>query len=69
VITEPERGVALAAVEPWPDGAVDLGECAAALSAEHGVTLPILAFAAIPRTEQGKPDRAAIGAACAPARA
>jgi fatty-acyl-CoA synthase len=69
VVTDPDRGVALGAVEPWPGGAVDLDECAAALSVEHGVTLPIVAFAAIPRTEQGKPDRAAIGAACAPARA
>ena len=69
VVTDPDRGVALSAVEPWPGGAVDLDECAAALSVEHGVTLPIVAFAAIPRTEQGKPDRAAIGAACAPARA
>jgi len=69
VITDPDRGVALAAVEPWPGGSVDLAACATALSVEHGVTLPILAFAAIPRTEQGKPDRAAIGAACAPARA
>jgi hypothetical protein len=47
--------VALAAVEPWPGGSVDLACCATALSVEHGVTLPILAFAAaIPRTEQGK---------------
>jgi fatty-acyl-CoA synthase len=69
VITDPDRGVALAAVEPWPGGSVDLADCATALSVEHGVTLPILAFAAIPRTEQGKPDRAAIGAACASAQA
>jgi len=61
--------VALAAVEPWPGGSVDFAACATALSVEHGVTLPLLAFDAIPRTEQGKPDRAAIGAACAPARA
>ena len=39
------------------------------VSVEHGVRPPLVAFAAIPLTEQGKPDRAAIGAACAPARA
>ncbi len=36
VITDPDRGVPLAAVEPWPGGAVDPAECAAAIAAEHG---------------------------------
>jgi fatty-acyl-CoA synthase len=71
VITDPDRGVPLAAVEPWPGGAVDPAECAAAIAAEHGdavaAGLRLLPFAEIPRTEQGKPDRVAIAAAaCSP---
>jgi len=71
VITDPDRGVPLAAVEPWPGGAVDHAECTAAIAAEHGdavaAGLRLLPFAEIPRTEQGKPDRVAIAAAaCSP---
>jgi fatty-acyl-CoA synthase len=62
-----DRGVRLAAAEPWPGGTVDVDGCRAAVAADHGAavaaTLHVLPLTRIPLTEQGKPDRAAIRAA------
>jgi fatty-acyl-CoA synthase len=66
VVFGPEGGddAPLAAVEPWPGGHVDLDACRAALTTEHGARLTadlhLLPVAAVPRTEQGKPDRLAL---------
>lgn len=51
----------IAAVEPWPGGAVDLAECRAALDGLDVVLLPV---DRMPLTEQGKPNRPAIRALC-----
>ncbi|MGY1746842.1 class I adenylate-forming enzyme family protein [Blastococcus sp. SYSU D00695] len=66
-VTDLERGVRLAAVEPWPGGSVDVASCRAAVVAAHGpavgAALRVLPVERVPLTEQGKPDRAAIRAA------
>jgi fatty-acyl-CoA synthase len=57
----------IAAVEAWPGGVVDLAECRATVAARLGRptadALRLLPVAAVPLTEQGKPDRPAIRAA------
>ena len=51
----------IAAAEPWPGIAVDLSVCRAALAqAFRGAEIEIIALERVPRTEQGKADRAAI---------
>lgn len=66
-VTDPGRGVRIAAVQAWPGGRVDNAACLDAVVAEHGAaiaaSLRVLPMDRIPLTEQGKPDRAAIRAA------
>ena len=51
----------VAVAEPWPDLPVDLSVCRAALAqAFRGAEIEIIALERVPRTEQGKADRAAI---------
>jgi fatty-acyl-CoA synthase len=70
LVTDPERGLRLAAAEAWPGGAVDVEACREAVAAAHGpevaATLRVLPVDRVPLTEQGKPDRAAIRAAAQP---
>lgn len=64
LVADPERGVRIAAAEAWPDGAVDIAGCRAAVAARHSEavaeSLHVVAVEAIPLTEQGKPNRVAI---------
>ena len=64
VVTDPQHGRRVAAVEPWLDRVVDPTECrravAAAYGADVGEALAVVPVERVPLTEQGKPDRAAI---------
>jgi fatty-acyl-CoA synthase len=66
VVMDPETGMRVAAVVPWPGTAVDTDACRAAVDAEFGATaageLVVVPLTRVPRTEQGKPDRPAIRA-------
>ena len=66
LVTDPGRGTWIAAVEAWPGGAVDIGQCRAAIAASHGheaaASVDLLPVDRIPLTEQGKPNRPAIRA-------
>ena len=51
----------VAAAEPWPETLVDVDRCRAAVAqAFRGAEIEIIAIGRVPRTEQGKADRAAI---------
>ncbi|MEU7816156.1 AMP-binding protein [Pseudonocardia sp. NPDC049154] len=67
LVADLEQGVRIAAVEAWPGGSVDAEECRDAVAAEHGpevaASLRVLPVDRVPLTEQGKPNRPAIGAA------
>jgi fatty-acyl-CoA synthase len=67
LVADPDRGGWIAAAQPWPGGAVDPGQCRAAVAGRHGpaaaASLQLMPVDQIPLTEQGKPNRPAIRAA------
>ena len=59
------RALPEAATVPWPDSSLDEDECLRGLAAAFGETfaarVKIVPLDTMPLTEQGKPDREAIG--------
>jgi fatty-acyl-CoA synthase len=66
-VKDPDRQVWIAAAEAWPDGAVAVEQCRAALTQRYGhqaaASVQLFPVDRIPLTEQGKPNRPAIRAA------
>jgi fatty-acyl-CoA synthase len=64
VVPDERAGAWVAAVEAWPGGVVDERACREAVAEAHGpgtaAALVMVPIDAVPLTEQGKPDRAAI---------
>ncbi|CAO4178370.1 class I adenylate-forming enzyme family protein [Methylorubrum populi] len=64
VVRDAEAAAWIAAAEAWPSSAVDADSCRqaviAAFGPEAGDRLHVAPVPRVPRTEQGKPDRAAI---------
>jgi fatty-acyl-CoA synthase len=65
VVADSEAGIWIGAVVPWEGIEIDPQACLAAIAETHGLEaaarIVVLVLVSIPLTEQGKPDRAAIG--------
>jgi fatty-acyl-CoA synthase len=69
IVTDPERGGCVAALQAWPGGVVDTAACRTAVAAGYGASLAasvtLLPVEEVPLTGQGKPNRVALRAAAA----